>query len=80
MRRLIFALMLAAALFTNAARAQTFACQYVANGGLTWEKGKWGGKVRYTQTLLFKDARRKTHSGFGGSSLFCKRSRDKVCI
>jgi hypothetical protein len=41
MRRLILALMLVAALFTNAARAQTFACQYVANGGLTWEKGKW---------------------------------------
>jgi len=41
MRRLIVAVMLAAVVFTNAARAQTFACQYVMAAGLQWNKGKW---------------------------------------
>jgi hypothetical protein len=41
MKRLIVALLLAGALSTDIVHAQTFACQFVASGGLVWEKGKW---------------------------------------
>jgi hypothetical protein len=34
-------LLFAASLFTNITHAQTFACQFVASGGLDWEGKSW---------------------------------------